>query len=195
MASHQKFKIALALFALVICITQVQQTYAKYLEKRDGDTDFDIASWKITVNNQDISEATTMSSLINPVYLDNENVAEGVIAPGSAGYFDLDIDASQTEVSFSYSVSASASDNSSVTDLIITGYKLNDSDIIDANGSAVISNNLYYNNPIKNVSLRIYFKWNDGTGETMDNSADTSAALSGESAKLRVNLTFTQIAN
>ena len=29
----------------------------------------------------------------------------------------------------------------------------------------------------------------------MDNAADTSASLSGESAKLRVNLTFTQIAN
>ena len=66
--------------------------YAKYLEESDGDTDFDIASWKIIVNNQDISEATTMSSLMNQVYLDNENVAGGVIAPGSAGYFDLDID-------------------------------------------------------------------------------------------------------
>ncbi|HIQ90912.1 MAG TPA: hypothetical protein IAB27_04740 [Candidatus Coprosoma intestinipullorum] len=76
--------------------------YAKYLEESDGDTDFDIASWKIIVNNQDISEATTMSSLMNQVYLDNENVAGGVIAPGSAGYFDLDIDASQTEASFSY---------------------------------------------------------------------------------------------
>ena len=49
---------------------------------------------------KDISEGSTMSSLITPVYVANQNIASGVIAPSSEGYFDLNIDASKTEVSF-----------------------------------------------------------------------------------------------
>ena len=72
----------MAICALIFCITQVQQTYAKYLDTKEGDTDFSVAQWKILVNNQDITEAATMSSLIHPIYLENENVKDGVIAPG-----------------------------------------------------------------------------------------------------------------
>ena len=127
---NRKFKIILAIIALVLCITQIQQTYAKYTESKEGDTDFSIAKWKILVNNNDITESSTMSSLINPVYIENENVKEGVIAPGSEGYFDLVINANQTEVSFEYKISISNSENSSVQDLIITGYTINSSALI-----------------------------------------------------------------
>ena len=75
---NRKFKIIIALIALVLCITQIQQTYAKYTESKEGDTDFSIAKWKILVNNNDITESATMSSLINPVYIKNENVKEDV---------------------------------------------------------------------------------------------------------------------
>lgn len=189
----RKFKFILAFVALIVCVMQVQETYAKYVDAKEGDTSFTIAKWKILVNDQDITEATTMSSLINPVYVENENVAAGVIAPGSEGYFDLIMDSSNTEVSFTYSISVSTSENSSVQDLVITGYTLNDSAFIPVD-SAInnISNTINYTNPNKINTLRVYFKWLDGDGETMDNASDTEASLSGESAKLRVNLSFIQ---
>lgn len=186
----------MAICALIFCITQVQQTYAKYLDTKEGDTDFSVAQWKILVNNQDITEAATMSSLIHPIYLENENVKDGVIAPGQKGYFDLTIDSSKTEVSFSYAIQIATSEQSSVTDFAITGYQVNDSPIVPVDQAVnIIQNNVYYNDPIKENKVRVYFQWKDGTGETMDNTADTNASISGESAKLKVNITFTQIAN
>ena len=190
---NRKLKFILAIIALVFCVTQIQQTYAKYVETKEGDTNFTVAKWKILVNNQDITEAATMSSLINPVYVQNDNVAEGVIAPGSEGYFDLVIDASKTEVSFQYNISVTTSENSSVKDLIITGYTLNDGALIPVDSELNnISNTVYYYSENKVNSLRVYFKWLDGDGESMDNSADTEASLSNNSAKLKVNLSFIQ---
>lgn len=190
---NRKFKIILAIIALILCITQIQQTYAKYTESKEGDTDFSIAKWKILVNNNDITESSTMSSLINPVYIENENVKEGVIAPGSEGYFDLVINANQTEVSFEYKISISNSENSSVQDLIITGYTINSSALIPVdNVLNNISNKINYKDTNKINTLRVYFKWLDGEGESMDNQADTDASLSNRSAKLKVNLSFIQ---
>lgn len=194
MDSKRKFKIILALLALFTCIFQINQTYAKYLESKDGNTDFNIAKWKITVNNKDITQAATMTSIITPVYLENENVAQGVIAPGSEGYFDLDIDGTETEVSFRYNISITSSENSIVNDLQITKYQINNDTPITTNGTSEISNTVNYNETNKTVSIRVYFKWIDGDGESMDNETDTNASLSGDSAKIKVSMTFTQVA-
>lgn len=194
MDSKRKFKIILALLALFTCIFQINQTYAKYLESKDGNTDFNIAKWKITVNNKDITQAATMTSIITPVYLENENIAQGVIAPGSEGYFDLDIDGTETEVSFRYNISITSSENSIVNDLQITKYQINNDTPITTNGTSEISNTINYNETNKTVSIRVYFKWIDGDGESMDNETDTNASLSGDSAKLKVSMTFTQVA-
>lgn len=194
MIKIKKWQLIVAICALIICITQIQQTYAKYLDTKDGDTEFTVASWKILVNNQDITEAATMSSLIHPIYLENENIKDGVIAPGRKGYFDLLIDSSNTDVSFQYNISISNSENSTVKDLVITGYQINQSTIIPVqNQMSNIQNTIYYNDPNKENNIRVYFEWIDGDGQTMDNTSDTNASIQGENAKLKVNLTFTQI--
>lgn len=196
MIKIKKWHLVLAICALILCITQIQQTYAKYLDTKEGDTDFTIAKWKILVNQQDITEASTMSSLITPVYIENEHIKEGVIAPGREGYFDLVIDSSNTEVSFRYDISVTSSENSSVNDLIITGYSLNDSEIIPVSDQLNnLSNVINYTDTNKENKIRIYFKWRDGTGENMNNEADTNASIQGVNAKLKVNITFTQITN
>ncbi len=193
MTKQRKIKISIAVIALIICISQISQTYAKYLETKTGDTDFNIAKWQILVNDKDITEATTMSSLITPVYLENENVAKNVIAPGTEGYFDLDINAEKTQVSFQYNINATNSENSSVTDLKITGYQLNNSTLVNTNESE-IKGTINQSETNKKLTIRIYFKWLDGEQETMDNKEDTKASVNGETAKLKVNLSFTQIA-
>lgn len=196
MIKIKKWHLILAICALILCITQIQQTYAKYLDTKEGDTDFTIAKWKILVNQQDITEASTMSSLITPVYIENEHMKEGVIAPEREGYFDLVIDSSNTEVSFRYDISVTSSENSSVNDLIITGYSLNDSEIIPVSDQLNnLSNVIYYTDTNKENKIRIYFKWRDGTGENMNNEADTNASIQGVNAKLKANITFTQITN
>lgn len=193
MFKDKKFKLFIAFLALFICISQLKDTYAKYLESKEGNTDFTIANWKIVVNDKDISEGSTMSSLITPVYVANQNIASGVIAPSSEGYFDLNIDASKTEVSFKYDISVSTSDDSAVSDLKVTSYSIDGSEQVPVEGVSNISNTVNYTATKKNIVMRVYFKWIDDDTETMDNKADTKASIDGNSAKLKVNLSFTQV--
>ena len=193
MFKDKKFKLFIAFLALFICISQLKDTYAKYLESKEGNTDFTIANWKIVVNDKDISEGSTMSSLITPVYVANQNIASGVIAPSSEGYFDLNIDASKTEVSFKYDISVSTSDDSAVSDLKVTSYSIDGGEQVPVEGVSSISNTVNYTATKKNIVMRVYFKWIDDDNETMDNKADTKASIDGNSAKLKVNLSFTQV--
>ena len=41
---NRKLKFILAVIALVFCITQIQQTYAKYVDTKEGDTNFTVAT-------------------------------------------------------------------------------------------------------------------------------------------------------
>ncbi len=193
MFKDKKFKLFIAFLALFICISQLKDTYAKYLESKEGNTDFTIANWKIVVNDKDISEGSTMSSLITPVYVANQNIASDVIAPSSEGYFDLNIDASKTEVSFKYDISVSTSDDSAVSDLKVTSYSIDGKEQVPVEGVSSISNTVNYTATKKNIVMRVYFKWIDDDTETMDNKADTKASIDGNSAKLKVNLSFTQV--
>ena len=193
--NNRKVKFLIAFIALFVCITQIQQTFAKYVESKEGDANFTVAKWQILVNQQDITETATISSLINPVYLENENIKDGVIAPSSEGYFDLEIDASNVDVSFQYIISIANSENSSVSDLKITGYSLNESAIILVDDLNNITDTIRYTDPNKVNNLRVYFQWLDGEGESMNNSSDTEASISNESAKLKVNLSFVQVVN
>ncbi len=194
--SKQKLKVIIAIISLVVCITQISSTYAKYIESKEGNTDFTVAGWKILINNQDITTGAELSSLINPVYESNNNVAPGVIAPGSEGYFDLEINATNTEVSFNYNISINPSQQSDVSDLVVSAYKIGNGQIIPVqNGVNNLTNTINYNDLNKVVNLRIYFQWKEGQGEQMNNVADTSAAVNEGTGKLIVTATFTQIAS
>lgn len=192
--SKQKLKVAIAIISLIICITQIGNTYAKYIESKEGSTDFTVAGWKILINDQDITTGAELSSLINPVYESNNNVASGVIAPGSEGYFDLEIDATNTEVSFSYNISINPSQQSDVSDLVVSGYKIGNGTVVPVQGGINnLTNTIHHNDLSKVVNLRIYFQWQEGQGEQMNNIADTSASINEGSGKLVVRAAFTQV--
>ena len=194
--SKQQLKISIAIISLIICIAQVANTYAKYIESKEGNTDFTVAGWKILINDQDITTGAELSSLINPVYESNSNVASGVIAPGSEGYFDIEIDATNTEVSFNYNISITPSVQSDVSDLVVSGYKIGNGQIVQVqNGLNNLTNTIHHDDSNKVIELRVYFEWKEGQGEQMNNIADTNAAINEGTGKLAVRASFTQIAN
>ena len=68
----------------------------------------------------------------------------------------------------------------------------------DENGELKITGQIRYNNQDKDISIRVYLKWNDDTeeGATMTNSDDTTTTQAEQSvAKVNANLKFTQIPN
>ena len=189
---------------LIICtmlVIAIYTSYSKYTTSIDSNANMNIANWKILVNNQDITNGTNLNSIISPVFPGNNNIASGVIAPTAEGYFDIVIDATNTDVSFKYIITTSDNPTSSVSDLIISGYSIDGGarqEVTDEGDGFKIENSILYNSQDKDLSLRVFLKWNDDPedGATMDNDDDTETTMDENNlAKVNVNLKFLQIAN
>ena len=199
--NHKKILFCLSCIFLIISLSVIKSTFAKYITSAVGDANINIARWKILVNNQDVVQNKELSNVITPVFDGNDNIASNVIAPTAEGYFDILIDASNTDVSLKYEVTTSDNEESAVSDLIISGYSIDDGErqqIASDVGQVKVENQILYNSEDKDVKLRVYLKWNDDdtNGATMDNVADTTATKTeGNLAKVNVNLKFIQLPN
>lgn len=190
----KKKLILLVVLSIILCLFFVQESLAKYITAADETANISIARWKILVNDEDIRDENTVNTIINPVFLGNDNIAENIIAPTSEGYFDLIIDAREADVSFKYKISMSVNQNSSVKDLVATKYVVNGGEPITMDiNNQTIENTVLYGNNNSTINIRVYIVWNDGDGSLMDNSADTLATTSGNSAMMNVSLNFTQV--
>lgn len=184
----------LAFLSFVLCIFFIQESYAKYLTSTSENASINVARWRILVNNKDIREGSTAEAVIVPVFDGNENIASGIIAPTSEGYFDLVIDATEADVSFKYDINFSVNNDSAVTDLIATKYTINNGEEITLDrDNQSISNTVLQVNNTSPIYIRVYVIWDDSENSSMDNAADTEATKDGKTAKMDVNLSFIQL--
>jgi len=196
MKNHRKILLIFLGLSIVALLFLMVQIYAKYLTAASGDTSMAVAKWNISVNNLSIKNNSDISSAIIPVFPGNDNIAKDVIAPTAEGYFDLNLDFSDADVSFKYEITTSVSENSSVKDLVTTGYSVDDGKKItftDFNSS--IEDTISLADNIEKRKIRIYVLWNDDeTTQTMTNVEDTASTKSEIPALFNVKLSFTQIA-
>lgn len=193
---NNKKKFLLVLIGLCISILSIilVQIYAKYLTTADGNTSINIASWNILVNDLSIKKNTDISNSIVPVFPGTEHISSDIIAPTAEGYFDLNLDFSHADVSFKYEINSCADPDSSIQDLVATGYSIDDGEKIEfQNYNETISDNIPLSNTKKTRKIRVYIKWNDDTSQTMDNDADTLSTSSENPALFHVDISFTQI--
>ena len=195
MKNHKK--LLLLIFGILICISLffIVQIYAKYLTSASGNTSLKIARWNIIVNNLSIKDNSDISTSIVPTFVENSNISSDIIAPTSEGYFDLDFDFSDEDVSFKYEITTSVDSQSSVSDLVATGYSVDDGQKIDfANFNDPISDTILLDSGIQKRKIRVYILWNDDDAtQSMSNADDTASAISDNPAILHVNIAFTQI--
>ncbi len=192
---RKRIGVLLSCIALLFFILVVADTYATYLTSATGTTNIAIARWRILVNGQDIRNNQSISQTITPVLYTDPNIAQNVIAPRSTGYFDIIINCADADVSFQYEIDISPNEDSSVTDLIATGYSVNGGTTTTLTREDNIVNQVSIANNPGTINLRIYIEWDDVSQDAeMDNADDTAATKSGDPAKLDVNLTFTQTA-
>lgn len=194
MKINRRVKIFIALLSLLYLITLVQDTYAKYTSSANANTNITISRWNILVNDQDIKNNSNFTNTIKPTFEENENIASGVIAPTSKGYFDIIIDGTKTDVSFQYNINLALSNLNTVSDLKLTNYKVNDDTTLHQIENNVISNQVLYNSDNKIIKYRIFVEWIDGDAETMNNEADTEATINGIAA-YDIAINITQIPN
>ena len=192
----KKFRLLLAMLSFLVLVNVVQESYAKYISSASADSNFSIAQWTFKVNAQDVLNNSDFSANIVPMIDSNIHIKDGYIAPTSTGYFDITVDYTGIGVSFNEQLSLEPGTNS-IDDFIVTGYTLNDGELItfDNDNYAVSLDHLLTDtNPTSKDIYRFYVKWIDGENETMDNAADTEATKN-ETANIKVNLKFVQIAN
>ncbi len=195
MKNYKKLLILLAVICLAIAIISFLLIYAKYTTSANSQTDVPIARWNILVNNISIKDQSDISQTLQPIFPGNENIAKDILAPTAEGYFDLYFDYNDVDVSFKYTISLAPSEQSSVKDIVATGYSVDDGEIINfTNYNEDITDSISLDNPTRTRKIRVYVKWNDDSNTaTMDNYADTESALSGNPALFNVNITFDQI--
>lgn len=195
MKTYKKFLLLIILILILIFVFFLIQIFAKYLTSASGDTAMTVARWNILVNNISIKNNSDLSNTLTPVFPGNENIASNIIAPTAEGYFDLNFDFSAADVSFDYEITTTVDENSSVKDLVTTGYSIDDGDkIIFDEVNLPIKNTILLSDNTKTQKVRVYVKWIDDSSATMNNVEDTTATTSGNPALLHVNISFTQIA-
>lgn len=192
--NNRKFRLLLAFISLLVLVDLVQDTYAKYVSSADANGNLTIARWAFTVNNQDVIANNDFSNTIVPVFDENSNISSNVIAPTSTGHFDITINSTNVDVSFNEVITLSKSNNNTVSDLVFTGYSINNGDIIEFEDETVITNTHLLGEQNTINTYRFYIEWKDGDNEEMDNSDDTEATVNGTAA-VNVNINFIQNAN
>ena len=184
------------IFIIVIALSFTylfQASYAKYRKKVNAQTEAEIASWNIKINNEDIGKKKTLENKIQPVFPGDEYTNEGVIAPGSTGYFDIIIDATNVDVDINYKLTATPDERTSnVADLKIKSFIINPSatntnELPYSNGTT-LGSSIKRNTP--QTTIRMFIEWFDEDGQTMDNSMDTDVGVNPD-AKALINLTLT----
>ena len=193
---NRKFKLLIACLSLLLLLDLMQDTYAKYISSADATSNLTIARWAFLVNEEDVLNNSDFSNTIIPVFDSNANISEGVIAPTSTGYFDIEIDSSNVGVSFDETISLAKSSNNTVDDIVFIGYKKNNGNVVtfDNNTTSITTTHLLGEETTLNT-YRFYIQWNDNeTTETMNNADDTEAAASGTAA-ISINIQFIQKAN
>ena len=182
-----------AIIFLSITVFLIHDSYAKYLTALNETTNIRVARWRILVNNNDIRSNSSANAVVTPVFYQNSNIANGIIAPTSEGYFDLIIDSSGADVSFEYSLDVSVNSTSAVRDLVVTGYKIDNGSVVNTIETPLIEDSILYSSGITSRTIRVFIKWDDSASASMSNADDTLAA--DGTAKLDVALQFRQLAS
>ena len=186
---------------LVLSILLAGNSYAwfVYISTVSNQIDVHVRSWRIDlqdgdeavvnyVNDQDIVNNSDFSEVITPTFAGTTNIQSGVIAPTSTGSFNLEINGEDTDVSFTYTISLDTTD-CNVSDLQITGYTIGNTHYNYTGND--ITGDILLNDTNKVVSITFDVVWNDGTGSTMNNAADTAASKTGP-ATFDVDVNFIQ---
>lgn len=199
--NYKNYIIIGLIFIILLASFLLYRTYAKYITSINSDTEMGIARWNIKVNNTSITNGSNFSNIITPVFPGNANIAPNVIAPTAEGYFDINLDATDTDVSLRYTITTSDNENSSVTDLIISGYSIDGGtrvNITPSDTPIAIQNTIAYDALDKDIDIRVYLKWNDDeqAGATMDNADDTDTTTDADNkAIINVDFNIIQIPN
>lgn len=155
----------------VILVYAILSTYATFRSEFSGSMKVDNATWKILINNTDISLNATKEFTIDNINIDqSQGVEEGKLAPGLKGNFNILIDPSDTDVSIIYELKFDTKNINSTNIRIdevketYTGNNLVQTDVNTYTG--IISLDDIKNNVTNNIQVTLL--WHDDGNEDIN---------------------------
>ena len=189
----------LCIISLLFTIFSIRRTYARYFEKVDTTYQTHIKRWLIKINDLNIHEAKSLSEVVQPVLVENENMNNNnTLVPGRTGYFDMMIDYTYVDLAFKYEFSIEQLNETQLKDFEIYGYEIVDGDNSTVTETKQIKGVIDPDKDLNSANekkrdIRILFRWNDGDGSIMDNNLDTQyRSEENEALNYRATLKFTQ---
>ena len=188
----------LCIISLLYTIFSIRRTYARYFEKVDTTYQTHIKRWLIKINDLNIHEAKSLSEVVQPVLVENENMNNNTLVPGRTGYFDMMIDYTYVDLAFKYEFSIEQLNETQLKDFEIYGYEIVDGDKSTVTETKQIKGVIDPDKDLNSANekkrdIRILFRWNDGDGSIMDNKLDTQyRSEENEALNYRATLKFTQ---
>ena len=154
-----------------ILVYAILSTYATFRSEFSGSMKVNNATWKILINNTDISLNTTKEFTIDNINIDqSQGVEEGKLAPGLKGNFNILIDPSDTDVSIIYELKFDTKNINSTNIRIdevketYTGNNLVQTDVNTYTG--IISLDDIKNNVTNNIQVTLL--WHDDGNEDIN---------------------------
>ena len=95
------------LFIIAFCLTAyiIIDTFALFESNLNETSNVPIGKWSIKLNNNDITNGTTVEFPIeNFTANENNHTTSGFFGPGSSGYFDVILDPGDTDVAIRYDI-------------------------------------------------------------------------------------------
>ena len=170
----------LAIIAIILMLATF--AYAKYIKTIKGNGTAAVAKWSFKVN--DSEEGSNTFNLITTINKAN-NVAEGKIAPGTNGYFDLKLDGTGSEVAINYIINI-AFDNKPRNMHFYTDEQYT-VELPVENNEIIINDYI----PLKEIdtpkTVRIYWNWPATTGNTEEEIYENNIA-DGEDMGKEINI-------
>ncbi len=189
----------LCIISVLFTIFSIRRTYARYFEKVDTTYQTHIKRWLIKINDLNIHEAKSLSEVVQPVLVENENMNNNnTLVPGRTGYFDMMIDYTYVDLAFKYEFSIEQLNETQLKDFEIYGYEIVDGDKSTVTETKQIKGVIDPDKDLNSANekkrdIRILFRWNDGDGSIMDNKLDTQyRSEENEALNYRATLKFTQ---
>ena len=189
----------LCIISLLFTIFSIRRTYARYFEKVDTTYQTHIKRWLIKINDLNIHEAKSLSEVVQPVLVENENMNNNnTLVPCRTGYFDMMIDYTYVDLAFKYEFSIEQLNETQLKDFEIYGYEIVDGDKSTVTETKQIKGVIDPDKDLNSANekkrdIRILFRWNDGDGSIMDNKLDTQyRSEENEALNYRATLKFTQ---
>jgi len=173
-----------SIFALILLCLAIVDTYGVFETNASATSSFNIGSWEILLNGNDISlnQDITISDF---VYQNNTHIEDGYFAPGSTAYLDLVINASNCDVAMEYELELDTSEFDDYPNISLVVTDMATNTVISGD---TVQGQILLNSQSKIVTLRFSLVWTDNV---LYDESDTS--LIDASLSFNVSANFSQL--